>query len=291
MTPHYHSTKPVSDLDIYAVQARLVWATERDVEARFLDTETSSDEFIMCWLIERGHVRVDNDDESVEVKEGQWLILRAAEGHQHFSPGSRLISLRFDLRLRGGEPLFSRQRNRVLSGKDFPMLETAARSLLRLINPQHGSESHLIARSHMTLAHNFRVEAAFMTWVAAYVEMMEATGATQASPKQRDERINLALSLIENHPMREKFSESELAKSCSLSLNQFARLFQREMAKSPFQYYDERRLELARHALNDTAMPIKEIAYELGFSSSPHFSNWFKDKEGRSPRAWRARQH
>ncbi len=291
MPLNHNVSQSTPDLEIYAVQPRLVWATEREVETHFLDYETSSDQFIVCWFIERGHVRVDYDNESVEAKKGQWLMLRAAEGHQHFSPRSRLISIRFDLRLRGGEALFSRENYRILSGNDFPILETTARALLHLLNPSHGAESHLIGRNQMTLAQNFRVEAAFMNWVAAYVDMMAATGATQASPTRRDERINLALSLIEKHPMREKFTESELARSCSLSSNQFARLFQREMGKSAFQYYDERRLELARHALNDTAMPVKEIAFELGFSSSPHFSNWFKDKEGRSPRAWRAQRN
>ena len=126
-----------------------------------------------------------------------------------------------------------------------------------------------------------------MNWVAAYVEMMEAMGAIQTNPAERDERINHALSLIEKHPMQEKFSETDLAKNCGLSLNHFARLFQREMGKSAFEYYDERRLELAKHALIDTGMQIKEIAFELGFSSSPHMSNWFKKKAGSNPRNWR----
>jgi AraC-like DNA-binding protein len=34
---------------------------------------------------------------------------------------------------------------------------------------------------------------------------------------------------------------------------------------------------------------VKEIAYELGFSSLPHFSAWFRRRNGLSPRAFRAR--
>jgi len=63
----------------------------------------------------------------------------------------------------------------------------------------------------------------------------------------------------------------------------------RDPGLPPFAAYDRHRLELARDALRDSAMSVKEIAFELGFNSPPHFSNWFPRRQGCAPRAFRAR--
>ena len=53
------------------------------------------------------------------------------------------------------------------------------------------------------------------------------------------------------------------------------------------QMHVHRRLELARHMLRETRLPLKEIAFELGFSSPAHFSNWFRGRLQTTPTAFR----
>ncbi len=282
---------PLFTLDFYGLQPRLIWAHERTLTEEFLDVaKTYAAEETVVWFIEEGAVRVTYPrGEEARATAGQWLLLRAEDGRQRFTEGTRLISLRFHLRLRGGKPLFVRGRDVVVSEAEGGKLLVAARGLVREFERVDAPGTVFVVRSRLSMADNFRIESAFMQWLGCYVEAMQAAGEKPEAASKRDARVTKALIRIEDHPMREKFSETQLARQCGLGINQLGRLFRAEQGMSPFQYYEERRMELAREALKASVLPIKEIGFELGFSSSPHFANWFTKRAGVSPRAWRTK--
>ena len=280
-------------MDFRGMHARLVWANEREVEPEFIDPgvtyTTLGQKDTVVWFLKEGEVTVTYPKAKVRIRAGQWAFLRAEDGRHRFAPGSRLISLRFHLRLRGGEPLFARQRDVVRTEAECPRLMATARALVAEFARVGALEKFWVARERQTLVDNLRIEAAFMGWLGAYVEAMEAAGETATVVGERDKRVAKALILIEDHRMRDKFSESGLARQCGLSVNQLTRVFRREIGVSPFQYYEKQRLELARHALAESTLPVKEISFELGFNSSSHFSTWFADRSEMSPRNYRTR--
>lgn len=284
-------TKSRLKMDFYGVHPRLVWANEREVEPEFQNAgETRGGTDTVVWFIEKGTVTVTYKNATARAREGQWIFLRAENGHQQFAPGSRVISLRFHLRLRGGESLFAPRQDLVSPEADQPRLMSTARALVSEFARVDALGTLWVARERLGLVDNFRIEAAFMNWLGAYVEAMEAFGEKPTAVGERDERVIKALTLIEEHRMRDKFSEVDLARQCGLSVNQLSRVFRREVGLSPFQYYEKQRLELAGHALAESKLPVKEIGFELGFSSSAHFSNWFAKRTGRGPRAYRTRR-
>lgn len=284
----YSTQRTALKLDFYSLQLRLVWANARAVEARFIDGRAlSNSRETVAWFLESGAVEVRYGREVTRARTGEWLFLRAEEGHQHFEPGSRVLSLRFQLLFRGGKPLFERAKDRVLAGTRAQALAVVARRLVTEFERVETPGTMFVARERLKLVDNFRIEAAFMAWLGAYADAMLAAGEPVAVLGERDARVAKALELIEDHRMREKFSETELARRCGLSVNQLGRLFRAEQGVSPFQYYESRRLELAQHSLAESSLPVKELAFELGFSSPPHFSNWFSERTKRSPRAWR----
>ena len=276
-------------LEFYGLQPRLIWANERTLTAPFLDMATTSAEAeTVAWFIQEGAVTVTyRAGVTAKATAGEWLFLRAEDGHQQFEPGTHLISLRFRLRLRGGAPLFARGQDWVVKGDRAEELRKAARELVEEFERVDAPGTVFVARSRLSMGDNFRIEAAFMHWLGVYVETMLAIGEKPKEATGRDTRVTKALIRIEDHPMREKFSETGLARRCGLGINQLGRLFRAEQGMSPFQYYEERRMELAKHALTDSSLPIKEIGFELGFSSPPHFSNWFAKRAGMSPKDWR----
>ena len=92
-------------LDFYGLQPRLIWANERTLTQEFLDmaTTAAADETV-AWFIEKGSVTVAyRRGVEAKARAGEWLFLRAEDGRQHFAKGTRLMSLRFRLRLRGGK--------------------------------------------------------------------------------------------------------------------------------------------------------------------------------------------
>lgn len=52
-------------------------------------------------------------------------------------------------------------------------------------------------------------------------------------------------------------------------------------------YYNLQRIEKAKELLQYNQQTIKEIAYDLGFSSSQHFSSNFKEYTGQTPQEFR----
>ncbi len=273
-----------------ACQHRLVWATERVVESYFLDSGIRAEGYTLAWLIEKGAVTVEFKGESTRVEAGEWYLLPSCAGIQHFESGTRLISIWFDVRLRGGMALFDREAALVLKARKYPKLKTAANRLVEQFRqwvPTSGSL--MIGRSRLSLQDNYRLESAFLGWLAEYIIVMRENGNEPNRMHKRDSRVVQALTIIEDWPQRAKFSEKELAQQCGLSLNQMNQIFKEEVGISPYRYYQKRLLELARHALSETDMQIKEIAFELGFNSSPHFSNWFLSRGKMTPREYRSR--
>jgi AraC family transcriptional activator of pobA len=49
----------------------------------------------------------------------------------------------------------------------------------------------------------------------------------------------------------------------------------------------EKTISEAKSMLQNSSVPIKEIAYVLGFSESAHFSNYFKKHTNTSPVSYR----
>jgi AraC family transcriptional regulator len=95
---------------------------------------------------------------------------------------------------------------------------------------------------------------------------------------------------LEDQPETNPPSVSRLAELCGLSVRQFCRLFRAQMGQSVGQYLASVRIERAQSLLIDTDLPLKEIAYRLGFANAGNFSTAFSAATRQPPAAFR-RQH
>jgi len=71
-------------------------------------------------------------------------------------------------------------------------------------------------------------------------------------------------------------SVSALAALCQLSESHFCRLFRAETGESVGRYLRSVQIRRARNLLLETDLPLKEIAFRLGFSSPGNFSAAFR---------------
>jgi len=78
-------------------------------------------------------------------------------------------------------------------------------------------------------------------------------------------------------------SVEALADKLGVGARQLARLFQRHVGASPVQMAKTVRIQRAKRLLNETALPITEIAYRSGFSSLRRFNAAFRELYGRPP--------
>lgn len=68
------------------------------------------------------------------------------------------------------------------------------------------------------------------------------------------------------------------------------RLFKKEYSITPYNYLLHKKLSHAKMLLENSAMPIRDIALVLGFRDSHYFSNFFKKEVGVSPLQYRKGQ-
>ena len=82
-------------------------------------------------------------------------------------------------------------------------------------------------------------------------------------------------------------TSAELAAQIYKSESQTIRIFKKAFGKTPYDYAIERRLLAAKQMLKTTGMPVKDIAYTLGFTNEHYFSSCFKKHEGVTPLKYR----
>ena len=80
---------------------------------------------------------------------------------------------------------------------------------------------------------------------------------------------------------------NELAREAGLSRSQFCLLFRQGTGRTPQQYIEERRLEMAAYYLRTTAQSVMEVSEMVGFMNPFYFTNRFRRRFGKSPSAYR----
>ncbi len=78
------------------------------------------------------------------------------------------------------------------------------------------------------------------------------------------------------------------ASQLHLSTNYFGDLIKKETGKSAQEYIQLKIIEVAKKKITASDKLVNEIAYELGFRYSQHFSRFFKQHTGHSPNEYRA---
>ena len=101
-------------------------------------------------------------------------------------------------------------------------------------------------------------------------------------PEASGNVINKAKEYIREN-IKEGLTLDIVANHVGLSASHFSRIFKKETSYSPYEYIILVRINKAKHLLKTTDMPIKEIAYEVGYHSESNFCNSFTQRIGISP--------
>ena len=105
------------------------------------------------------------------------------------------------------------------------------------------------------------------------------------------ERETLGPDFLENLRQRcaEKLSLQELARSCFYNPAYFSRIFKECYGITVTEFISQSRLEKAKRLLEETAMPVEEVALACGFGSKNAFYKLFRAHLGMTPKEYRDR--
>ena len=123
----------------------------------------------------------------------------------------------------------------------------------------------------------------FLTWIAALTDW--CTEQTEYEIRSTGV-LNAAISYIKKN-LSEPLKRQEIADHVHVSQNYLARLFKKNMGITISDYIAQQRMELAANLLATTAIPVTEIALQVGFAAQTYFSSCFHSYYGKSPRKYR----
>ncbi|MDD4778442.1 MAG: AraC family transcriptional regulator [Fermentimonas sp.] len=91
--------------------------------------------------------------------------------------------------------------------------------------------------------------------------------------------------MLEN--IGKEINAKEIAENLGVSYSLFRKTFKEYTGYAPAQYFQELKLRKAKELLAETNLPIKEISYELNFSSYEYFLSFFKKRVKLTPTEYR----
>ncbi len=91
-----------------------------------------------------------------------------------------------------------------------------------------------------------------------------------------------ALRFIHNH-YRDEITSEDVAQAIGGGYSRFRKIFQKHTGKSPYHYIQETRIKKSKFLIMNTTKPLKEIAYEVGFTNPDYLSTAFRPIAGFSP--------
>lgn len=103
-----------------------------------------------------------------------------------------------------------------------------------------------------------------------------------------DRRFGAVISAVLAHPGH-PFTLDTLARMARMGRTAFAQNFKKAFRRTPMGFVREVRLRSAARLLACTSLPVKTIAWRVGFSSRSYFSRAFKAFTGEDPVRYRAR--
>lgn len=241
------------------------------------------------WLVRTGTVSVTTGRHEAVAGPGEWIMPSRVRHRSRFGQDASILSVRFHAHWPDGRPLINLTRGMVLRAEACRELTRLAKRLERFAAKNFVQADTRMERKQADAVQYLALNKHFFAWLEELVRQLTAAGCPPTTPAQADERVLRAAHLLNTLPLTETWDMEWLAKRTGLSVAQLNRLFVAAFETTPKAYHLERRKRAAMHLLREEAVPVKQAALALGFSSACYFTAWFRAQFREPPRRWLAR--
>ena len=237
----------------------------------------------VTWFLRKGHVSVRSQDRIIRASAGDWVIIDPLTTRSHdFSPDAKLLSIRFRVDWQGIPFIPPLREPRVYDGSESKALLEASE---KLIEDQQPSKLKSSPSKHSDAC---KRKAALFEWLSHWHRLREESENIPLS--KTDARIFAILRAIGGPASIAPLDYAQLSSEVGLSKAQLIRIFKANLGLTPQQWREAQCLKSAEDDILQRKLSVKEIAARLGFYDASHFTKWFRNKTGSSPRKWREQQ-
>ena len=229
------------------------------------------------YFITDGHCCIQTPYETLDAQPGCLLLIPAGTEHSYFHADEQFVTkywFHFHLAVGGKD---------FLSNLSLPLMvqvdqkEPIKKLFCEILN--------LCGNAHF--ASQLQLKAAILRLTAFYMEQAGYKGKWTTSESTLFEQLR---QYIESNYAK-PFTLKELADFAHLHPNYLIRFFKKNVGVSPMRYVMQVKLEKAESLLENTDIPVTDLAALLGFSDINHFYKRFKAYAGKSPTEFRASFH
>lgn len=271
------------------LRAELIWVYDQPVQPESRRREVRRASEYAVWYLREGKAVIRSGRKVTLLEPGMWYTAPTGPARQEFSDDARILSIQFRYEWPSG--------SRALTIRPGGLVFPGAGELLR-----QAQQLSRLVRRHFSLGANYRLQtrqtmegpvflrfhATFTAWLATWVQACLQHGAGWSRLRSGDDRALRAVRILNAAPLDQPFPREMLNRETDLSEVHLNRIFLAEFGMSTRRYWDRRRLEFAKNYLETSAMPVKEMAYRLGFRSDAHFAVWFRRFTKKRPGEWRS---
>lgn len=271
------------------VHSELEWVYDHEVLADYRERSVNKvSGGYWAWFVRKGRASVTTvGGEKYTAGPGMWLLVPTERLTQRFSKDAHILSLHFLCQWPSGENILSGHGGLVLDGAEHPALERRATRLERMVRQHIPDADRQYYGCFSDYERFLSFHILFQQWLAEWFSVQTKNGADVTRILTKDERLLRVLGLMNTAPLREGLPHEALHKESRLGEAQLNRMFMAAYGMTLRKCWERRRLKTARGHLETSLMPIKEIAYTLGFRSDSHFMMWFKRHTGKRPKEYR----
>jgi AraC-like DNA-binding protein len=242
-----------------------------------------------AWFVRSGQVELKGPgSRRLRAGPGMWLFPPPEKARQLIPPDTHLLSIHFLCQWPSGESLFGKRQSLSIKGADYPDLEKKAAALARLVGSRFPDAQTGYGWEKAGYPFFLQAQSLFLDWLSEWFRLHVRQGTKISNLMPRDDRVILAVRCLNEAALDQGFPSALLQEQTRLGEAQLNRLFLQSLRLSTRKYWERRRLEFAKSCLESSVMPVKEIAWRLGFKSDSHFVIWFRRLSGQRPGQYRS---
>jgi AraC-like DNA-binding protein len=146
--------------------------------------------------------------------------------------------------------------------------------------------ARLLAEHRIPTRHSHLIARALLHELMILILRDHDRAATSPHANTLSQEIQRAIAWLDQN-LGDALSMPDLAAASGLSHSHFRQRFHKETGFTPSDYLTRRRVTKAKQLLREDRLSITEIAFRLGFQSSPYFAAVFRKLTGKTPSEYR----